>query len=336
MDIFANPAVIVLALACIFLIVRAAARPIGYLGGVARKIADGDSRSLSRAAAIRFAFLPRRRTQPRPKDFIASAALSGYTCPMPKSPRQRADQMVFEQGLAESREQARRLIMAGKVALAPSVPGAPPQLVPKPGHPYPAGTLFTLLESQRYVSRGAYKLLTILDSFCLDVKGFVCLDAGASTGGFTDCLLQRGAARVYAVDVGRNQLHEKLRADPRVLNLEGVNLRHAPPELIPEGVDLVVADVSFISLTLVLPPCLTWLKAAGRVATLIKPQFELGPGETVKGVVRDETARQRAVDKILAFAQGALGLVCQGVLPAAVKGPKGNQEYMALFARAAL
>lgn len=256
--------------------------------------------------------------------------------PMPKSSRQRADQLVFEQGLAESREQARRLIMAGKVALTPCVPGAPPQLVPKPGHPYTAGTLFTLLESQRYVSRGAYKLLTLLDSFGLDVTDLVCLDAGASTGGFTDCLLQRGAARVYAVDVGRNQLHEKLRADPRVFNLEGVNLRHAPPELIPEGVDLVVADVSFISLTLVLPPCLTWLKADGRMATLIKPQFELGPGETVKGVVRDQAARQRAVDKILTFAQAALGLACQGVLPAAVKGPKGNQEYMALFARAAL
>lgn len=258
---------------------------------------------------------------------------------MPKDKRQRADQLAFEQGLAESREQARRLIMAGQIVLSPTgpdgesllPPGAPPQRVPKPGHPYPAETRFALLESERYVSRGAYKLLTILDHFHLDVSSLVCLDAGASTGGFTDCLLQRGAARVYAVDVGRNQLHEKLRADARVVSLEGVNLRHAPPELIPEAVDLVVADVSFISLTLVLPPCMTWLKPGGLAAVLIKPQFELGPGETVKGVVRDEAARQRAVDKILAFCAANLDLVCEGVLPAAVKGPKGNQEYMALF-----
>lgn len=252
---------------------------------------------------------------------------------MAKNPRQRADQLVFEQGLAESREQARRLIMAGKVMLAQCVPGAPPQLVPKPGHAYPADTAFSLLEPEPYVSRGAYKLITILDHFKLDVTGFVCLDAGASTGGFTDCLLQRGAARVYAVDVGRNQLHEKLRADARVVNLEGVNLRNAAAELIPQQVDMVVADVSFISLTLVLPACMTWLKPGGMVATLIKPQFELGPGETVKGVVRDEDARQRAVNKILAFTEANLHLNCRGVLPAAIKGPKGNQEYMALFER---
>lgn len=252
---------------------------------------------------------------------------------MPKPPRQRADQLVFEQGLAESREQARRLIMAGKIALASDIPGTPRQLVPKPGHPFPADTGFVLLEPEQYVSRGAYKLLTILEHFRLDVTGFVCLDAGASTGGFTDCLLQRGAARVYAVDVGKNQLHERLRADPRVRNLEGVNLRHADHSLIPEMIDMVVADVSFISLTLVLPSCMPWLKPQGLLATLIKPQFELGPNETVKGVVRDETARQRAVDKILLFAETALNLHCMGVLPAAIKGPKGNQEFMALFER---
>ena len=265
---------------------------------------------------------------------IASRARRGYTAAMSKTLRQRADQLAFEQGLAESREQARRLIMAGRIALAGTPPGAPPTLVPKPGHPYPADTAFTLLEPERYVSRGAYKLLTILEHFHLDVVGLVCLDAGASTGGFTDCLLQRGAARVYAVDVGKNQLHEKLRADPRVVSLEGVNLRHAPSDLIPETVDLVVADVSFISLTLVLPSCMTWLKPGGKAAVLIKPQFELGPGETVKGVVRDPEARQRAVDKILTFAGAQLGLDCRGVLPAAVKGPKGNQEFMALLERA--
>lgn len=191
---------------------------------------------------------------------VASAGPTGYSAAMcAKIARQRADQLVFMQGLAESREQARRLIMAGKVALSSEglPPGAPPQKVDKPGHPYPEGTVFELLGQERFVSRGAYKLLTILDNFKLDVSGMVCLDAGASTGGFTDCLLQHGATRVYAVDVGKNQLHEKLRADERVINLEGVNLRAAAPELIPEPVDLVVADVSFISLTLILPPCMT-------------------------------------------------------------------------------
>lgn len=202
---------------------------------------------------------------------VASAGPTGYSAAMcAKIARQRADQLVFMQGLAESREQARRLIMAGKVALSSEglPPGAPPQKVDKPGHPYPEGTVFELLGQERFVSRGAYKLLTILDNFKLDVSGMVCLDAGASTGGFTDCLLQHGATRVYAVDVGKNQLHEKLRADERV-----------------------------------------------------------------KGVVRDEAARQRAVDKIVRFCTENLHLESRGVLPAAIKGPKGNQEYMALFAR---
>lgn len=252
------------------------------------------------------------------------------------TPRVRADQLAFEQGLAESREKARSLIMAERIVLAPAE-GAPPEMqpvcVPKPGHGYPAGTRLALLPGERYVSRGAYKLLTLLDNFHLDVTGLTCVDAGASTGGFTDCLLQRGAARVYAVDVGRAQLHERLRADPRVINLEGVNLRYAEPGLIPEPVDLLTGDVSFISLTLILPPCMAWLRPGSLAALLIKPQFELGPGEAVRGVVRDEAARQRAVDKIVSFCTGELGLEARGVLPAAIKGPKGNQEYMALFQR---
>ncbi|MBQ9407753.1 MAG: TlyA family RNA methyltransferase [Desulfovibrio sp.] len=255
---------------------------------------------------------------------------------MSKPSRKRADQLVFEQGLAESREQARRLIMAGKVCLVARPPGAPPQLVPKPGHAYAQDTAFALLETQRYVSRGAYKLLTLLEHCRLDVRGFVCLDAGASTGGFTDCLLQRGAARVYAVDVGKNQLHERLRTHPAVVSLEGVNLRSAPTTLIPEACDLLTADVSFISLTLILPSCMRWLKPDGLVAVLIKPQFELGPGETVKGVVRDPQARRRAVEKILSFTRETLGLACEALLPAAIKGPKGNQEYMALLRAASL
>ena len=244
-------------------------------------------------------------------------------------PKERADQLVFAQGLAESREQARRLIMAAQVVLADT---EPPQRVDKPGNPYPVDTRFALLQQERFVSRGAYKLLTLIEHFALDVSGMVCLDAGASTGGFTDCLLQHGAKRVYAIDVGHNQLHESLRCDQRVISHEGTNLRHAPAELIPETVDLVVADVSFISLTLVLPPCMQWLSPQGHVAVLIKPQFELGPGETVRGVVKSESARQRAVDKIVTFCGANLGLECKGVVPSAIKGPKGNQEYMALFA----
>ena len=208
-------------------------------------------------------------------------------------------------------------------------PGAPPLKVDKPGHPYPEDTVFVLLEKERYVSRGAYKLLTILGK--LPARRLRPRLSGRRGQHRRLHRLPPAARRRprLRVDVGKNQLHEKLRADARVVNLEGVNLRSAPPELIPEPVDLVVGDVSFISLTLVLPPCMQWLRPGGRMAMLIKPQFELGPGETVKGVVRDEAARRRAVDKILTFCRDTLGLACLGVLPAAIRGPKGNQEYMA-------
>jgi|GEM_PF-1390524 len=216
--------------------------------------------------------------------------------------KERADELVFAQGLAESREMAKRLIMAGKVALE-DVSGVR-QKVDKPGHKYPPDTAFALVGIEKYVSRGAYKLLTAIEHFKLDVTGFVCLDAGASTGGFTDCLLQHGAAKVYAVDVGKEQLHERMRRDPRVISMEGTNLRTAPEELIP-----------------------------GLVAALVKPQFELGPHQTDKGVVRDPALRQQAVDKVLLFCQERLGLECLGVVPAAVKGPKGNQEYIVCLRR---
>lgn len=270
--------------------------------------------------------------------------------------KERADELVYAQGLADSRERAKRLIMAGQVAIVlpdwadlADVAGEPDETdgadsvcpperlckVDKPGHKYSRDTSFVLVGVERFVSRGAYKLLTGLTHFGLDVDGFVCLDAGASTGGFTDCLLQHGAARVYAVDVGKGQLHERLRTDERVVSMEGVNLRLASPTLIPEPVDLVVSDVSFISLTLVLPACVRWLKPQGLVMALIKPQFELGPHQTDKGVVRDPALRQEAVDKVLAFCTARLGLDCLGVVPSAIKGPKGNQEYLACFRREA-
>ena len=241
-------------------------------------------------------------------------------------PKVRADQLLFEQGLAQSREQARRLIMAGR-----AFTGAPPVRVEKPGHGYAAGTLFSLAEPERFVSRGAYKLLTALEHFSIRTDGYVCLDAGASTGGFTDCLLQNGAARVYAVDVGQAQLHERLKNDARVVSLEGINLRNAPAGCIPEPVDLLVADLSFISLTLVLPNCVQWLKAGALVVALVKPQFELSPHQVKKGVVREETLQRAAVDKVRAFCETELGLHCLGVVPAAIRGPKGNQEYLACF-----
>jgi 23S rRNA (cytidine1920-2'-O)/16S rRNA (cytidine1409-2'-O)-methyltransferase len=243
-------------------------------------------------------------------------------------PRARADQLVFEQGLAQSREQARRLIMAGRVFT-----GAPPVRVEKPGHGYAAETAFSLAEAERFVSRGAYKLLTALEHFAIAPDGCVCLDAGASTGGFTDCLLQHGAARVYAVDVGQAQLHERLRHDARVISREGINLRAAPAECIPEPVDLLVADLSFISLTLVLPNCMQWLKPQALVIALVKPQFELAPHQVKKGVVREEALQREAVDRVRAFCEAELGLRCLGVVPAAIRGPKGNQEYLACFRR---
>lgn len=240
--------------------------------------------------------------------------------------RLRADELAFRQGLAESREKAKSLIMAGRVLLAQT--GAP---VPKPGHGYPPDTPLALTRGRDFVSRGAHKLVTILDGFNINVERMVCLDAGASTGGFTDCLLQRGAAKVYAVDVGKNQLHEKLRADPRVISQEGVNLRNAPFSLIPEPVDFLCGDLSFISLVHILPTCVKWLKPSSLAAVLIKPQFELGPEKVVKGVVRREEDQLEAVQKIVNFATAELNLTHLGTLPAKIRGPRGNQEYMALF-----
>ena len=243
--------------------------------------------------------------------------------------RFRADVLVAGQGLVESVEQASRLIMAGKVAALDASGNAAP--VRKPGQPFTEAARFELVGVERFVSRGAYKLLSALEAFSLDVSGLVCLDAGASTGGFTDCLLQYGAARVYAVDVGKAQLHERLRGDSRVVSLEGVNLRLAEPDLIPEPVDLVVADVSFISLTKILPPCLRWLRPGGQLIALIKPQFELGSQHTDKGVVRDPALRDQAVRSVTTFCTETLGLTHGGTAPAAIKGPKGNQEYLAWF-----
>ncbi len=238
--------------------------------------------------------------------------------------KRRADQLLVEQGLAESRERAKRLLMAGQVRL---VSEKHSEVVDKPGKLLPADARLELLQPERFVSRGGHKLLTAMEVFGLDVSGAVALDAGASTGGFSDCLLQHGAARVYAVDVGKAQLHEKLRADARVVSIEGVNLRHAPPDLLPEPVDVAVADLSFISLRSVLPALSAFLAPGAVAVVLVKPQFELGPGKTVKGVVRDPALQQEAVDLVSGHAQ-TLGFAVQGVAASKIKGPKGNQEYL--------
>ncbi len=183
--------------------------------------------------------------------------------------------------------------------------------------------------ARRYVSRGALKLEGALDSFNINVEGKIALDVGASTGGFTDCLLQRGARRVYAVDVGHGQLNWKLRNNPRVIVLEKVNARHLSHQHVPELVDLAVVDVSFISLTLVLPRVLNLLIPSGVILALIKPQFELSPREVGKGgIVRNPDLHRKAQDKIVSFVK-EWGCTIAGIVPSVIKGIDGNQEFFA-------
>lgn len=244
--------------------------------------------------------------------------------------KERADQMLFAQGLSESREQAKRMIMAGQAHYLKDGQKLP---VTKPGMQLDPDLEIVVKGRDRFVSRGGYKLLTAIEELGLDPKDKVAMDAGASTGGFTDCMLQFGAIRVYAADVGYGQLHWKLQKDERVTNLERINLRHAEEDLIPEKVDLVVCDVSFISLTKILPALVRFLKDSGEIVCLIKPQFEVGPGQTDKGIVRDESLRQQTIDMIVSFASNELGLRLKGLVPSSIKGPKGNQEYLAYFER---
>jgi 23S rRNA (cytidine1920-2'-O)/16S rRNA (cytidine1409-2'-O)-methyltransferase len=188
-------------------------------------------------------------------------------------------------------------------------------------------------EPMPYVSRGGLKLKAALDRFGLDVQGAVCADLGASTGGFTDCLLQAGASRVHAIDVGYGQLHQKLRADPRVISRERVNARHLTGEDLPEPVSFLVIDVSFISLRLVLPAALPRLSSGGTLVALVQPQFEAGKEKVGKGgVVRDPAARAEAIDGIRAFVE-AQGLAVVGVMDSPVPGPAGNVEALLVARR---
>jgi 23S rRNA (cytidine1920-2'-O)/16S rRNA (cytidine1409-2'-O)-methyltransferase len=238
--------------------------------------------------------------------------------------KERLDVLLVKRGLSPSREKAQRVIMAGGVFSGGTRLDKPSQML-TPDRP------LEVRQADRYVGRGGHKLEAALRHFGIDPSGWVCLDIGASTGGFTDCLLQHGAAKVYALDVGHGQLDWKIRNDPRVVVMEHCNARHLAPGALPEKVRLAVADVSFISLTLVLPPAAALLTDGGLMVALIKPQFELSRAEVGRGgVVRDGALRDRAVDKIRDFADG-LGWTWGGVIDSPIAGADGNREFLCLL-----
>lgn len=237
-----------------------------------------------------------------------------------KPPRRRLDQLLLDRGLVESREKAKALILAGQVLVAG-------QRVDKAGAQIADDAALELLEQLPYVSRGGYKLAGALDGFSIGVSGLVCVDIGASTGGFTDCLLQRGAARVHAVDVGRGQLHWKLRTDPRVVLHENVNARYLEPSLIGESAAFACCDVSFISATLIIPVIARLLAPPRQMVILVKPQFEARREEVGKGgIVRDPAVRQAACSRVQAAAAD-LGLETR-LMDSPIAGAEGNIEYL--------
>lgn len=235
--------------------------------------------------------------------------------------KKRLDMLVVEKGLADTRERARRLILSGSI----QADGRPAD---KPGAMFAPKTRVALVRPPSpYVSRGGEKLAGALDAFALDVSGWTCMDVGASTGGFSDCLLQRGAARIYAVDVGYGQLAWKLRTDPRVTVLERTNIRHLPETAVPEPMDFIVVDVSFISLKIVIPAVRRFMHPKTVVVALVKPQFEVGKGMVGKGgVVRDPTHHEAVLKDVIAFFS-ARGMSCSRPVPSPLLGPKGNREF---------
>ncbi|MFL6333786.1 MAG: TlyA family RNA methyltransferase [Pyrinomonadaceae bacterium] len=242
--------------------------------------------------------------------------------------RERVDRLLVEKGLAPTRTRAQALVMAGRVL-------AGERRVEKPSETFPPDAPLRVRggddPAARYVGRGGLKLEKALAEFKIDPAGLNCIDVGASTGGFTDCLLQHGARRVVALDVGHNQIDWRLRTDPRVEVREGVNARHLTPAEFAERFDLAVMDVSFISATKVLPAVVPLLKAGGRVVVLIKPQFEVGKGEVGKGgVVRDPAQHARVVEEVNAAARD-LGLKVLGVTDSPITGADGNREFLALY-----
>jgi 23S rRNA (cytidine1920-2'-O)/16S rRNA (cytidine1409-2'-O)-methyltransferase len=240
-------------------------------------------------------------------------------------PRQRLDQLLVERGLAPSRTRAQALVMAGRVRVGSGDSGRTNR---KPGDLLASDASVAVIEKDPYVSRGAHKLEAALDAFGVSPADRVCLDVGASTGGFTDVLLQRGARHVYAVDVGRAQLAERLRLDPRVTSLERTNARTLTADVLGERVSLAVVDVSFISLSLVLgPTAATFEDGGGDVIALVKPQFEAGRGRTDGGVVRDPVVHRDVLESVARNAAD-LGLQLRGAIVSPLLGPAGNREFL--------
>lgn len=239
--------------------------------------------------------------------------------------KKRADELLYEHGHCESTADAALLIMEGKVRSNPD------SVVRKPSEMFPADTVLLVEQGSGFVSRGALKLRNALEKFAPDLHGRVAVDIGASTGGFTDLMLSHGAEKVYAVDVGKGLLHWKLRTDPRVVCLEGVNARTLPPDTVPGGADLLSMDVSFISATKILPAADAVLKRGAMAFILVKPQFE-APREDVPpgGVVSDPAVRQAALDKVCSAAN-ALGWQLIEAADSPLRGPRGNLEYVAVF-----
>jgi 23S rRNA (cytidine1920-2'-O)/16S rRNA (cytidine1409-2'-O)-methyltransferase len=242
-----------------------------------------------------------------------------------RAARVRLDQLILERGLAESRSRAQALLIGGRVRVGD---GDRARLDRKPGDLVDPETPIEVEAPEPYVSRGGHKLAAALDAFGVDPAGRVCLDVGASTGGFTDVLLQRGARRVYAVDVGRGQLAERLRRDPRVGSMERTNARSLDATSLPEPVTLATVDVSFISLRLVLGPIAsTFDPAGGDLIALVKPQFEAGKGETDEGVVRDPAVHARVIREVTDACVG-LGLLPAGEIASPILGSDGNREFL--------
>lgn len=235
--------------------------------------------------------------------------------------KQRLDILMVEKGLASSREKAKALIMAGDVYIKEVKYDKAGQLVD-------VNSEIILRRQMPFVSRGGYKLEKAMASFPIDLDGKVCMDIGASTGGFTDCMLQNGAAKVYSIDVGYGQLAWKLRTDARVVNLERTNIRYLSEEQVPELVDFISVDVSFISLRLVLPVAQRFLKEDGAIVALVKPQFEAGKEKVgKKGVVRDAGVHEEVVRNIVGFTTG-LHMIPAGLTYSPIRGPEGNIEYL--------
>ena len=234
--------------------------------------------------------------------------------------RLRLDRLMVERGLAESREKAQALIMAGEVLVGR-------QKATKPGQSVDADAAVEVLARPPFVSRGGFKLAGALRHFGIDVTGATCFDIGCSTGGFTDCLLQSGAARVHAIDVGHGQIDWKLRTDPRVVLHEGINARELRLKDVGESADFIVCDVSFISVTLILPAAVPLLRPAGQMVILIKPQFEVGRGQVGKGgIVRDPELHQAACERV-AGAVRELGFAT-GIMESPIHGAEGNKEFL--------